>query len=100
MARPLQPTAQPRSRPVRGSRGFTSVNIRNVAHKGRHQSSVLGWDADEALLRRAGATVTKVPGCCGLAGNFGVEKGHYEVSVAIAETHRDSGFTLRTVVSG
>ena len=25
-------------------------------------------------------------GCCGLAGNFGVEKGHYEVSVAVAET--------------
>ena len=24
-------------------------------------------------------------GCCGLAGNFGVEKGHYEVSVAVAE---------------
>ena len=27
------------------------------------------------------------PGCCGLAGNFGMEQGHYEVSVAIAETH-------------
>ncbi len=26
-----------------------------------------------------------VGGCCGLAGNFGVEQGHYEVSVAIAE---------------
>ena len=24
-------------------------------------------------------------GCCGLAGNFGMEKGHYEVSVAVAE---------------
>ena len=29
--------------------------------------------------------VTRVGGCCGLAGNFGVEKGHYEVSVAVAE---------------
>lgn len=26
-------------------------------------------------------------GCCGLAGNFGVEVGHYEVSVAVAETN-------------
>ena len=26
-----------------------------------------------------------VGGCCGLAGNFGVEKGHYDVSVAVAE---------------
>jgi len=52
-----------------------------------HQSAVLGWAHDEALLRQSGAVVTKVPGCCGLAGNFGVEKGHFEVSVAIAETH-------------
>ena len=27
-----------------------------------------------------------VGGCCGLAGNFGVERGHHEVSVAVAET--------------
>jgi Fe-S oxidoreductase len=25
-----------------------------------------------------------VEGCCGLAGNFGAERGHYDVSVAIA----------------
>jgi Fe-S oxidoreductase len=30
--------------------------------------------------------VSRVSGCCGLAGNFGVERGHYEVSVAVAET--------------
>ena len=45
----------------------------------------MGWSTDEALLRRAGATVTRVGGCCGLAGNWGVEKGHHDVSVAIAE---------------
>jgi FAD/FMN-containing dehydrogenase/Fe-S oxidoreductase len=50
-----------------------------------HHASVLGWEADAALLARTGATVTRLGGCCGLAGNFGVEKGHYEVSVAIAE---------------
>jgi FAD/FMN-containing dehydrogenase/Fe-S oxidoreductase len=58
-----------------------------VAQPHCHQSAVLGWEADQRLLERAGATVTKVAGCCGLAGNFGVEKGHYEVSVAVAETH-------------
>ncbi|MGH3281444.1 MAG: (Fe-S)-binding protein, partial [Trebonia sp.] len=57
-----------------------------VAQPHCHQHAVLGWDADAALLRRAGATVNAVGGCCGLAGNFGVEKGHYEVSVAVAET--------------
>ncbi|HET6699112.1 MAG TPA: FAD-linked oxidase C-terminal domain-containing protein, partial [Nocardioidaceae bacterium] len=50
-----------------------------------HHASVLGWDADARLLERTGAEVTRVGGCCGLAGNFGVEQGHYDVSVAIAE---------------
>ena len=48
---------------------------------------MLGWEADEALLRRAGAEVVRVAGCCGLAGNWGMERGHYETSVAVAETH-------------
>lgn len=52
-----------------------------------HHSAVLGWESDQALLQRTGATVTKVAGCCGLAGNFGVEKGHYDVSVAVAESN-------------
>jgi len=52
-----------------------------------HHTSVLGWEADAALLASTGASVTRVDGCCGLAGNFGVEKGHYEVSVAVAEAH-------------
>jgi FAD/FMN-containing dehydrogenase/Fe-S oxidoreductase len=50
-----------------------------------HHASVLGWEADERLLRATGARITRVGGCCGMAGNFGMEKGHYEVSVAIAE---------------
>ncbi|GAB3861469.1 FAD-binding and (Fe-S)-binding domain-containing protein [Nocardioides maradonensis] len=58
-----------------------------VAQPHCHHHAVLGWDADLALLRRAGASVTVVPGCCGLAGNFGVERGHYQTSIAVAETH-------------
>ncbi|TCB96710.1 FAD-binding oxidoreductase [Micromonospora zingiberis] len=50
-----------------------------------HHYAVLGWTADRALLERTGATVTAVSGCCGLAGNFGVEQGHYEISVNVAE---------------
>lgn len=50
-----------------------------------HHAAVLGWQADAALLARTGAAVTTLGGCCGLAGNFGVERGHYEVSVAVAE---------------
>ncbi|WP_010203227.1 FAD-binding and (Fe-S)-binding domain-containing protein [Salinibacterium sp. PAMC 21357] len=50
-----------------------------------HQHAVMGFDADRALLSATGATVTEISGCCGLAGNFGMEKGHYDVSVAVAE---------------
>jgi len=51
-----------------------------------HQASVLGFEADLELLAKTGADVKRLSGCCGLAGNFGVEKGHYEVSVAVAES--------------
>ena len=57
-----------------------------VAQPHCHQHAVLGWAADRDLLARAGAEVTAVGGCCGLAGNFGAERGHHDVSVAVAET--------------
>ncbi|HEX2155438.1 MAG TPA: FAD-linked oxidase C-terminal domain-containing protein [Actinomycetes bacterium] len=57
-----------------------------VAQPHCHQHAVLGWAADRDLLAKAGAEVTAVGGCCGLAGNFGAERGHYDVSVAVAET--------------
>lgn len=50
-----------------------------------HHYSVMTWTADRRLLTDAGATFSAMAGCCGLAGNFGMEKGHYEVSVAVAE---------------
>jgi FAD/FMN-containing dehydrogenase/Fe-S oxidoreductase len=60
--------------------------VRAVAQPHCHHHAVLGWDTDAALLAAAGADVTRVGGCCGLAGNFGAERGHYDVSVAVAET--------------
>lgn len=51
-----------------------------------HQYSVMGYAPDRALIKRTGANVVELAGCCGMAGNFGMEKGHYEVSVAVAET--------------
>jgi FAD/FMN-containing dehydrogenase/Fe-S oxidoreductase len=60
--------------------------VSGVAQPHCHHHAVLGWDADAALLAEAGARVKAVGGCCGLAGNFGVERGHYDVSVAVAET--------------
>ncbi|MFC5994035.1 FAD-binding and (Fe-S)-binding domain-containing protein [Pseudonocardia hispaniensis] len=51
-----------------------------------HQHAELGTEADGAVLAALGADVEVLDsGCCGLAGNFGFEKGHYEVSMACAE---------------
>ena len=51
-----------------------------------HQHAVMGFDPDLDLLRRSGVDVDVLDsGCCGLAGNFGFERGHYDVSVACAE---------------
>ncbi len=44
----------------------------------------MGYDADQALLEAMGCDVEISAGCCGLAGNFGMEKGHYEISEKIA----------------
>ncbi|MGW3109187.1 FAD-binding and (Fe-S)-binding domain-containing protein [Streptomyces sp. NPDC001100] len=50
-----------------------------------HQHAVLGDTADHRLRSAAGLTGELSGGCCGLAGNFGFEKGHYEVSATCAE---------------
>ncbi|WP_308126512.1 FAD-binding and (Fe-S)-binding domain-containing protein [Rhodococcoides corynebacterioides] len=71
-------------------RGWTPPDLTGtavVAQPHCHHHAVMGWDADSALLRTAGADVTRLGGCCGLAGNFGVEKGHYDVSLAVADQH-------------
>ncbi|MGY1753618.1 FAD-binding and (Fe-S)-binding domain-containing protein [Blastococcus sp. SYSU D01042] len=60
------------------------AGLRVVAQPHCHHASVLGWSPDAALLQRAGADVTRLGGCCGLAGNWGVEQGHHDVSVTIA----------------
>ncbi|GHE14039.1 lactate dehydrogenase [Klenkia taihuensis] len=76
-----------------------------------HHHAVLGFDADRALLDRMGHDVVESTGCCGLAGSFGMERGHHDVSVAIARDgvlaraaeHPDrallaDGFSCRTQV--
>ncbi|MFF4659463.1 FAD-binding and (Fe-S)-binding domain-containing protein [Streptomyces sp. NPDC001381] len=50
-----------------------------------HQHAVLGDAPDRRLREAAGLTGELSGGCCGLAGDFGFEEGHFEVSVACAE---------------
>ncbi|MFK0181753.1 FAD-binding and (Fe-S)-binding domain-containing protein [Streptomyces xanthochromogenes] len=51
-----------------------------------HQHAVLKDDADRELMRRMGLDADVLDeGCCGLAGNFGFEQGHYDLSMRIGE---------------
>ena len=51
-----------------------------------HEYSVFGAGTQKAALAAVGvADVVDAPGCCGVAGNFGFEKEHYEVSMQVAE---------------
>lgn len=50
-----------------------------------HQHAIMGFDADRQLLATMGINVTEITGCCGLAGNFGMQRDHYDISVAVAE---------------
>ena len=51
-----------------------------------HQHAVLGFEHESALLRRLGLDVEVLDsGCCGMAGGFGFETEHYDVSMKCAE---------------
>ena len=70
--------------------GWTPPDLDDVAAVAQphcHHHAVHGLAGRRrAAGRRGRRASTAVGGCCGLAGNFGVERGHYEVSVAVAET--------------
>jgi Fe-S oxidoreductase len=64
--------------------GATTPPTPAVVQRHCHQYTVLGFDADTALMRRAGIAADVLDaGCCGLAGNFGYE--HYDMSMAVGE---------------
>src|SRR5262249_12550588 len=51
-----------------------------------HQAALFGCDAEEETLARTRLTVSVLDaGCCGMAGAFGFEAAHHEISMRIAE---------------
>lgn len=58
-----------------------------LVHGHCHQKAVFGMTAEMALLKRLGIRA-RVPesGCCGMAGAFGFNPGHYDVSLKIGES--------------
>jgi Fe-S oxidoreductase len=57
-----------------------------LLHGHCHQQATGGTDPDKQLLERLGVEVEVLDaGCCGMAGGWGYETGHYDVSIACGE---------------
>jgi Fe-S oxidoreductase len=63
-----------------------SIKARVLFHAHCHEKAVFDARTDAELLRALGAEVDAPDtGCCGMAGSFGFEAGHYGVSMAVGE---------------
>ncbi len=69
------------------STAFTKEAKSIKLHGHCHQKAITGTTATEKILSLpANYIVESIPsGCCGMAGSFGYEKEHYDVSMAIGE---------------
>ena len=55
-----------------------------LLHGHCHQKAMVGTAPTVAVLKWAGYAVTEIDsGCCGMAGSFGFEREHYDLSVAL-----------------
>jgi len=66
------------------SLSFTDGPKPALLHGHCHQKALVGTAPTIAALRWAGYDVTEIDsGCCGMAGSFGFEREHYDISVAL-----------------
>lgn len=72
-------------RPVERLR-FRPAQERILLHGHCHAKSLVGTAPTLEMLRATGAAVEEIPsGCCGMAGSFGYEAEHYDLSMQIGE---------------
>ncbi len=63
---------------------FAAAGRTALLHGHCHQKALVGTAPTVAALRWAGYEVSEVDsGCCGMAGSFGFEREHYDISVAL-----------------
>jgi Fe-S oxidoreductase len=63
-----------------------AVRGRALVHGHCHHKAVIGFDSEAAVLTRLGLDVEVLDsGCCGMAGSFGFERAHYDVSMKVGE---------------
>jgi len=66
---------------------FESIAGNLLIHGHCHQKALYGTAQLKSLLSKSNHNVSEVPsGCCGMAGSFGYEKEHYELSRKIGES--------------
>lgn len=68
---------------------FSSIPSTVAVHGHCHQKALIGMKPTLNVLKGiANFKVSEIPsGCCGMAGSFGYEKEHYEISMKIGELH-------------
>jgi Fe-S oxidoreductase len=66
---------------------FTDDQRKLLLHGHCHQKALVGTDSSKRTLTLPeNYTVTEVDsGCCGMAGSFGYEREHYDISIKMAE---------------
>lgn len=66
------------------TRPTNGTSRKALLHGHCHQKALVGTAPTTAVLKSAGFQVSEVDsGCCGMAGSFGFEKEHYDLSVTI-----------------
>jgi Fe-S oxidoreductase len=67
-------------------RELPKLSGKALVHGHCHQQAVFGMKSEERVLSELGLDYEILDsGCCGMAGSFGFEKEHYDVSVRIGE---------------
>jgi FAD/FMN-containing dehydrogenase/Fe-S oxidoreductase len=57
-----------------------------IVHRHCHHQATMGFGADREMLERIGLDFEVLDsGCCGMAGSFGFESSHYDISTKIGE---------------
>jgi FAD/FMN-containing dehydrogenase/Fe-S oxidoreductase len=65
---------------------FPNLKIPALVHGHCHQKALFKMDDDEEILKRIDVDYSMPDtGCCGMAGAFGFEKDHYDISMKCAE---------------
>ena len=65
---------------------YPTLRRRAVVHGHCHQKAIMKMDAEQQALHAMGLEAEILDsGCCGMAGSFGFERDHYDISMKVAE---------------